>query len=287
MFANQPALSTGARQSRVTLIITRFMRLISLHIRIQQQGIRPIATPVRLRFQQDFESSSFVFQLGRSRPTHLIYHALHLCRRCTSVRRVSAAGITGPMCVCSAAENNVYTEALMRFKNNGDYLHYSSLVWPEYKRLLYTYAHLPYRVPDCFSFSMRAAATPQLCALRVGLSAASSPFIRTQPPPAVSRCFWSSATAIILPSSQDGTPRHHSRCTSDLAPCHAANNAQRTTKLLQLENKAYSLLGKSSVCHCNLGDTLLPIPFPQQSCEPALLHRSCLPVFHSFLFLVL
>lgn len=31
---------------------------------------------------------------------------------------------TGPMCVCSA-ENNVHTEALMRFKNNGDYLHYS------------------------------------------------------------------------------------------------------------------------------------------------------------------
>lgn len=32
---------------------------------------------------------------------------------------------TGPMCVCSAAENNVHSEALMRFKNNGDYLHYS------------------------------------------------------------------------------------------------------------------------------------------------------------------
>ncbi|KAL2734460.1 hypothetical protein V1478_004158, partial [Vespula squamosa] len=32
---------------------------------------------------------------------------------------------TGPMCVCTPAENNVHTEALMRFKNNGDYLHYS------------------------------------------------------------------------------------------------------------------------------------------------------------------
>jgi len=35
------------------------------------------------------------------------------------------AGQTGPMCVCSAVENNVHWEALMRFKNNGDYLHYS------------------------------------------------------------------------------------------------------------------------------------------------------------------
>lgn len=33
---------------------------------------------------------------------------------------------TGPMCVRSAVENNVHTgEALMRFKNNGDYLRYS------------------------------------------------------------------------------------------------------------------------------------------------------------------
>lgn len=33
-------------------------------------------------------------------------------------------GQTGPMCVCSAVENNVHWEALMRFKNNGDYLYY-------------------------------------------------------------------------------------------------------------------------------------------------------------------
>jgi len=39
--------------------------------------------------------------------------------------RGETAGQTGPMCVCSAMENNVHWEALMRFKNNGDYLHYS------------------------------------------------------------------------------------------------------------------------------------------------------------------
>lgn len=39
--------------------------------------------------------------------------------------RGETAGQTGPMCVCSAVENNVHWEALMRFKNNGDYLYYS------------------------------------------------------------------------------------------------------------------------------------------------------------------
>lgn len=39
--------------------------------------------------------------------------------------RGETAGQTGPMCVCSAVENNVHWEALMRFKNNGDYQHYS------------------------------------------------------------------------------------------------------------------------------------------------------------------
>lgn len=39
--------------------------------------------------------------------------------------RGETAGQTGPMCVCSAVENNVHREALMRFKNNGDYLYYS------------------------------------------------------------------------------------------------------------------------------------------------------------------
>jgi len=42
--------------------------------------------------------------------------------------RGEMAGQTGPMCVCSAVENNVHWEALMRFKNNGDYLNTKLLI---------------------------------------------------------------------------------------------------------------------------------------------------------------
>lgn len=42
----------------------------------------------------------------------------------------TARGRTGPVCVCSVAVENVHGKALMRFKNNGDYLHYSFHIGP-------------------------------------------------------------------------------------------------------------------------------------------------------------
>lgn len=105
---------------------------------------------------------------------------------------------TGPMCVCSAAENNVHTEALMRFKNNGDYLHYSLGIT---------------RAGDALAFAPRLAAT-------------------TNPRPAIPRFL-----VLRLPHERDTQTRiPHTRENSTVQNYSRQNNAAEENSLYRYYN---------------------------------------------------